>query len=73
MSLYAIETETHNEETTTHFFLCGSWYEGKNGRWQALCGRYVSGSVWEQGSVEGVRCLNCVKKQVKRQERGERT
>ena len=64
-NLYAIETETHSDSTITHLIAYGQQLEGRYGRWQALCGRYVEGEVWGAGSVEGGRCKNCVKTYVR--------
>ena len=61
--IYAIETETHSDTTTTHYVPYGKQLEGKYGRWTASCGRYVRGEVWSAGSVDGVRCKNCIKRQ----------
>lgn len=61
--IYAIETETHSDTTTTHYLPYGRQLEGKQGRWTATCGRYVRGEVWSAGSVDGVRCKNCIKRQ----------
>ncbi len=61
--IYAIETETHNNTTTTHYVPYGKQLEGRYGRWTATCGRYVRGEVWSAGSVDGVRCKNCIKRQ----------
>jgi hypothetical protein len=61
--IYAIETETHSDTTTTHYVPYGKQLEGKQGRWTASCGRYVRGEVWSAGSVDGVRCKNCIKRQ----------
>jgi hypothetical protein len=67
MALYAIETESHNDKTITHFTPWGKQLEGHSGRWQGMCGRYVRGTVWEHGTIDGPRCINCVKKQLQRQ------
>jgi hypothetical protein len=61
--IYAIETETHSDTTTTHYVPYGKQLEGRQGRWTASCGRYVRGEVWSAGSVDGVRCKNCIKRQ----------
>lgn len=64
MEQYAIETETHSDTTTTHYVSYGKQLEGKHGRWQTLCKRYVWGEVWSAGSVDGVRCISCMKRQI---------
>ena len=61
--IYAVETETHTTDTITHYLPYGRQLEGRHGRWTASCGRYVRGEVWSAGSVDGVRCKNCVKRQ----------
>ena len=66
--IYAIETETHTTTTTTHYIPHGKQLEGKYGRWTASCGRYVRGEVWGAGSVDGVRCKNCIKRETERQQ-----
>lgn len=70
MDLYAIETESHNDNTITHFTRWGKQLEGNSGRWQGMCGRYVTGVVWEHGTVDGPRCKNCASKQLQLQKRG---
>jgi hypothetical protein len=68
MSLYAVETETQTHTTTKHFIPYGKQLEGKQGRWNVSCGRLVRGEVWEAGSVDGVICKQCMKRQVELEE-----
>lgn len=69
MDIYAIETETHGDKTITHFSIWGKQLEGQEGRWQTSCGRLVRGTVWLAGTVGGLRCKNCVQKQIQLQKK----
>ena len=64
--LWAIETETHSDSSITHLIAYGQQIQGKHGAWHADCGRVVRGEVWDAGSVEGVRCKQCVKETLRR-------
>jgi hypothetical protein len=62
---YAIESETHETDTITHYARWGKQVEGQQMAHYAVCGRVVFGTVWEAGTVDGLRCKHCMAKLTK--------